>query len=346
MMDVPWETIITIYTQKLGNRRFDTLEQYAKDFLGFMESAGSLFPVGDEPARVGSMVRGAWTSLYAEPLAKRTGAKRGHNAAAVEVLSSLITEDHALWERYDDLSGVGMAFGEHAMAVHEDTLALIEKEVFEGFRLPSTVRAQLRRTAAFLFGKDSFLPAEESGLVVAGMGEAEPFPVLLRYSVGSIVAGRLRCAKREDARVGGSGPDAIVVPLAQREIIDLIIDGIHPELRGKLVEEFDGRESGGPAKARSKAPRKLSDFITAEAQRSHQQSFMGAVSALPRQDLAKLAESLVDLTPFMMRMSTESQETVGGPVDVAILSKSDGFTWVKHKDLAGQIPRSAITVMA
>jgi hypothetical protein len=36
----------------------------------------------------------------------------------------------------------------------------------------------------------------------------------------------------------------------------------------------------------------------------------------------------------MLRMSADSQETVGGPVDVAVLSKADGFTWVKHKDLA------------
>jgi hypothetical protein len=345
MMDVPWETIVTIYTQKLGNRRFDTLEQYAKDFLGFMESAGSLFPIGEEAARVGAMVRGAWTSLYSEPLAKQIGTKKCNNGAAVEALSSLISEDHALWERYDDLNGLGLAFGEQVVAMHEETLALIEKEVFEGLKLPSIVRTRLRRTAAFLFGKEFFLPAEESGLVVAGIGEAEPFPVLIRYSVGSIVAGRLRYAKRDDARVGGSGPDAIVVPLAQREIIDLIIDGIHPELRDQLVEEFDGPESDGLAKGRSKAYPKLSHFFTAESQRSHRQSFMGAVSALPRQDLAKLAETLVDVTAFMMRMSAESQETVGGPVDVAILSKADGFTWVKHKDLAGQMPHSGGAVM-
>lgn len=60
---------------------------------------------------------------------------------------------------------------------------------------------------------------------------------------------------------------------------------------------------------------------------------MTAVSGLPRHDLAKLAESLVSLTAFVMRMSFDQHETVAEPVDVALLSKGDGFTLVKHKDL-------------
>ena len=68
---------------------------------------------------------------------------------------------------------------------------------------------------------------------------------------------------------------------------------------------------------------------------------MASVSALPRQDLAKMAEALVSLTAFIMRMSADQDETVAEPIDVAILSKGDGFIWVKHKDLirrAGRLP--------
>jgi hypothetical protein len=43
-----------------------------------------------------------------------------------------------------------------------------------------------------------------------------------------------------------------------------------------------------------------------------------------------MAESLVNLTKFRRRVSTE-RETVGGPIDVAIITKGDGFVWVKRK---------------
>jgi hypothetical protein len=43
-----------------------------------------------------------------------------------------------------------------------------------------------------------------------------------------------------------------------------------------------------------------------------------------------MAEALVNLTAFKRRM-TDELETVGGPVDVAVISKGDGLVWVKRK---------------
>ncbi|MHB1751682.1 MAG: hypothetical protein ACYCTF_03080 [Acidiferrobacter sp.] len=46
-----------------------------------------------------------------------------------------------------------------------------------------------------------------------------------------------------------------------------------------------------------------------------------------------MAESLVNLTAFLMRMTANEEQTVSEPIDVALLSKGDGFIWVKHKDV-------------
>jgi hypothetical protein len=54
------------------------------------------------------------------------------------------------------------------------------------------------------------------------------------------------------------------------------------------------------------------------------------VGDLPKDDLAAMAESLVNLTSFKRRISPE-METVGGPIDVAVISKGDGFIWIKRK---------------
>ncbi len=59
---------------------------------------------------------------------------------------------------------------------------------------------------------------------------------------------------------------------------------------------------------------------------------MAALDALPRSDLATMAESLISLTALRARMSAGEMETVGGPIDVAVLSKGEGFVWVKRKD--------------
>ena len=43
-----------------------------------------------------------------------------------------------------------------------------------------------------------------------------------------------------------------------------------------------------------------------------------------------MAETLVNLTSFKQKISDEL-ETVGGPIDVAVISKGEGFVWIKRK---------------
>ena len=57
---------------------------------------------------------------------------------------------------------------------------------------------------------------------------------------------------------------------------------------------------------------------------------MNVIGMLPKDELAVVAETFVGLTSFKRRVSMQS-ETVGGPIDVAVISKGDGFIWIKRK---------------
>ena len=348
MMNVPWETVVKIYAQKLGNRRFDTLDQYAKDFLSFIEGATSLFPPEDQKNRVKGVVEAAWSELYRDKLSE----KLGENSKVPETdklanLAEIIHSDHELWMKYDDIEGLGTDYGARVVKTYGDVLDQVEKQVFEGMKLPRALKSDLRKTVSFMFGKEWFHSADESGVVIAGMGEIEPFPALLQYRVGTIAAGRLRYAKVDEARVGSA--DAVVVPFAQRETIDMIIGGIHPRLRRKLIDDVNRWMPNGGKNGKAKSPERVekrkkefADYMRDEIQQRYDQPFMDAVSALPRQDLAKMAEALVNLTAFLMRMTADQDETVAEPIDVALLSKGDGFIWVKHKELVRQAGNLAL----
>ena len=54
------------------------------------------------------------------------------------------------------------------------------------------------------------------------------------------------------------------------------------------------------------------------------------VMFMAKSDLANFAEALVNITSVKRRASLET-ESVGGPIDVAVISKDDGFIWVKRK---------------
>jgi hypothetical protein len=55
-----------------------------------------------------------------------------------------------------------------------------------------------------------------------------------------------------------------------------------------------------------------------------------SIHSLPRDEMAGMAEAFVELTS--MRRKVDSHlDTVGGAVDVAVISKGEGFVWIKRK---------------
>lgn len=68
----------------------------------------------------------------------------------------------------------------------------------------------------------------------------------------------------------------------------------------------------------------------AHAEEKYASPIMDMTKALPKSELANLAEALVNLTSFKRRVSLDV-ESVGGAIDVAVISKGDGFIWIKKK---------------
>ena len=57
-----------------------------------------------------------------------------------------------------------------------------------------------------------------------------------------------------------------------------------------------------------------------------------SVSSLPIEELGLLAESMINITSLRRKVALDQNiGTVGGPIDVSIITKSDGFIWLKRK---------------
>jgi hypothetical protein len=74
----------------------------------------------------------------------------------------------------------------------------------------------------------------------------------------------------------------------------------------------------------------LSSGIRQYASEMHSGPIVEIVNHLPKEELAAMAEALVNLTSFK-RHVTKQAETVGGPIDVAVISRGDGLIWIKRK---------------
>ena len=190
----------------------------------------------------------------------------------------------------------------------------------------------------------------KSGVVIAGFGEKEFFPCLYSFQIEGRVSGKLRII-RDDQTELSDEHTASVIPFAQQEMVQTFMNGIDPGfhqfvqsttyksltgviekigdlIRGKLPEYNDE-----VAPVVNEATEQLLESMFNQW-REKQQDYWGPVvdivESLPKDELASMAEALVNLTKFRRRVTPEL-ETVGGPIDVAVISKGDGFVWVKRK---------------
>jgi hypothetical protein len=79
-----------------------------------------------------------------------------------------------------------------------------------------------------------------------------------------------------------------------------------------------------------KAIEQLFDIWDTRKHQTHTAPVVRMVGSLPKDELAAVAEALVNITKFKRRITPES-ETVGGPIDVAIITRGDGFVWLRRK---------------
>lgn len=226
----------------------------------------------------------------------------------------------------------------------------IEAE-FKNFPLTDDDKVLLHKLAATALHSEE-LSEFKTGIVFAGFGKNEDFPSLLAYETDGIVAGKLKRKETHKFATGRSDITADIIPFAQQEMVDRFLYGIDPEF-AKGIESYLKkvmRHTGGAIidhaprlgkKTKDGLRKKLDSSIeeairdikaTAipEVKEKFKEQIRDMVLFMQKPELANMAEALVNITSVKRKYSAE-QETVAGPIDVAVISKHDGFIWVKRK---------------
>jgi hypothetical protein len=195
-------------------------------------------------------------------------------------------------------------------------------------------------------------PENVSGVVVAGFGEENYLPGVVSFDLDGVLLGfvKVRENAEKSAIIDARNPAAII-PFAQGEMVGLFLEGIDPAYRQEIEHALEDYVAGltsalvtstsTSGRRESTLRRRLDQVRAAPAKqfferldsysaKSHVQPVVSAVANLPKEELAGMAESLVSLTSFKRRV-THDPETVGGPIDVAVISKGDGFIWINRK---------------
>ena len=359
LMGVPWETIIKVYRNNLGQETFKTISEYAQDFLSFINDKKRFFSEEDQQKYVENSIYSYFEFIKNEinkNVSKIIKAKEKiDNASTKEITSQIIKVHFEKWEKAKLIPSVPEDFRDTLKQEYKNTINSAKKMVFEKLALTSNSSSQLTEIAVNLFVKfpTGLIASSTSGIVIAGFGTEDIFPILESYSIEGKIGDYLKYEKDEKKCTEiNLQTGAAIRSFAQSEMVStfmtgadpnyhMAIDGIMEEICGSypqvLLDHIDclDQEEKEALKKRlvkigqtmfSEYRAKLSNYRT----EYYINPVMKVVHALPKDELASMAETLINLTSFKRRVSME-EETVGGPIDVAVISKGDGFIWIKRK---------------
>jgi hypothetical protein len=344
---VPWEVAIKLFRKALGTAQLGTVAAYVDSLLTFLTANPDLFPPAlldafateqFEQAAVEVMKRAGvldarcadpdatpaehqtgWAATYPQLMAQLTGlgvaaplTQGGLDEALQEVPTRWAPHLAQYVQNFPVLAGVNLE--ELAELAHR--LRFAEPEQILGY----------------------------TGVAVAGFGDSQIFPGYRLLHVHGHVGREIYVSgDKSDGITHSKG--SLIVPLAQKSMIDLFTDGFGFSL-WSIIEEA-GREvlEGLVADLKTQgatlqgvdadaliAARHL-EFMRTWTRKNWKENYdplMEVLTTLSVEEMAHLAETLLLLQSLKERVTSASEE-VGGPIDVAALTKSEGLVWLKRK---------------
>ncbi|MBY8248239.1 hypothetical protein KW542_07750 [Vibrio fluvialis] len=359
---IPWELIIKSYRKELGTRSYDHLDDYISSFLEYLPKFFTRLPPNEFKEYLLHVVVDYFNHVQneCEPLPDDGSVTFEYEFEAyIRAVNTIYTE--LIDDNVPFLEGFSEDHLDEIRNMMSSAIDTFKAEFFsgaiDGEELPEHVESEFVQAFTDLcciaYIKVNYMESRRTGLVFAGYGDKEYLPQIKTYEVTglykdcvryqyikskTVVQGEIGIipfAQQAEVQIfmqGISNPiknmyDSLILSLAQKATSEYLatleaIDVFDDETKVKMVKGFleKLREHN------EKESASISEYVTLE----HIDKVIDMVEHLPKNELAYMAESLVNLTAFKRKVSNDN-ETVGGPIDVAVISKGDGFVWVKRK---------------
>lgn len=349
-MRTPVEIILKQYRKYIdeGQRYFERLEDYVKDFMNFLiekkeflrldinEKNFVLRNVDDLMDGLDGNIKG----LYQKTVKAKQGELTDEERNALYETAITQTEqfvnsfpNNATFKKEEYIEKM---YGQDILKYLKQRYDMFSKEQVE----------RLWKASIQVICKE-FYRSGYVGIAFAGYGKKEIYPTMVHIHLAGILEDSVKYQVKEKVSISETRRESIV-PLAQVDVMETFLYGVNnafiryiadiiPETLDEDIEKVDDKYFVGNSKNDVKkelkdSSRHIVKKIIKKAQDDFLSPIKNAVMGLPMDELGMLAESMVNLTSLRRNVAIDSySRTVGGPIDVAIISKGDGFIWTKRK---------------
>lgn len=357
-MAVPWEVIFKLYHDKRGGKQFDTVVEYAEDFYQFLRdekffcsSEQQMDYLDGELATYYNNVKSAAISdmekdvdaMDDDDFVNEEDLLRKH-------LKDCIARVDAMAKDAGASPGLEKVSEKEICSYGKDSLETLKEQIKEDDLSKDMFDDWVSGFTNYIRSRFYY---NGTGIVFVGYGKNDIFPTLLPTYVSGAFNNRLRYYLDTNGMYAiGEDCSASITPFAQSDVMITLMKGIAPNFYEKVTDLNVRSLSEEREKIASLLKdegvdeaiiKKVRDIDTTDIEKKHSESMdeymqeeyvdgiVNAVDSFNVEDMANMAENLASITSLQRHFSS-SDETVGGPIDVAVITRAEGFTWVRHKD--------------
>jgi hypothetical protein len=336
-MGIEWEIIIKEYRKMLKKKSYKTLFEYAKHFIQFVQKY-KFIQMEHEKDFLMSFAFGFFSYLkekFLDTLEQDSDNTKGiTNRQINKVFNDTINSFKKIYENTPDEKSYTL--DQEYINTYKQEINETIKVVFENYQISNKQNDQLLDLLINEIQKRIGKTSIFTGIVITGFGENEIFPSIYSCNIHGRLGNCLIITNEHKEQIS-INHSAHIIPFAQSEMVSSFMEGIDPRFEEEIVEQLasiiDKIKTivNDPYKKKmDKIRDDFFDYIVKFKKDIYINPIMDIVDSLQKTELAEMAESLVNLTSFKRHVSKES-ETVGGPIDVAVITKGDGFIWIKRK---------------
>ena len=356
----PWDVIFKLYRDTRGKQSFNTLEEYAKNFVDFLSAENYFSSVKSqkdyfisELSKFYYKIRDEVLDDYQNIIDDMNEDEKGCTDSD-EMLHSMLESKLNYFSELFFKEGISPEFEDYTIDNlrsygNENFKELIE--LCEEDNMPTDLRMQWEES--FLAYIRSQIYYKGSGIVFVGYGSKDIYPSLLPIYISGAFDHRLRYHFDHDSAESVTTDDrAFICPFAQTDVMMTLMKGVAPD----LFEVIDSQHKKSMQKVKDGIVEKLTEANVSQEvinkvvestldkiqeefqenvldyiQEEYIDGIIDAVDSFSIDDMANMGESLISVTNLQRHISS-SDESVGGPIDVAVITRSEGFIWIKHKD--------------
>ena len=346
LQGVPWEIVAKDFREHLDQKAFKDLDGYAQKMSTYIQSHDQLFPKDfQKESFLEDTVKAASLHLYFRILVDESVKSADSEQSRTTAIRELMENDLSEVENEELPTHFEQYDLDEALASYSKELAEKLKEQYENDSNTKGVDwDSLGELAIKLLLKRYSRYMDRTGIVFAGFGENDYFPSYREYNCYGLLLGKFLFDEESNQQVDRNNP-SVIKPFATTAMVNTFVVGFSSDVFGLVKEETrksvkafaesisadHGVDFGSALdSAVESVVEQHTDAWVKSALSNHAWPLLRVIGSLPVDEMAELAETLIMLESLKEKV-TQPTESVGGPIDVCVISKTEGFIWIKRK---------------